>query len=66
VCRSIFRIPTSIPDLADKSKLEFGQSTMKMVTPPIVPTIATIVRNKIQASLRRLRSGGASRHGGEA
>ena len=31
-----------------------------MMTPPVVPTIAAIVRNKIQASPRRLRSGGAS------
>jgi hypothetical protein len=54
-------------DLADKSKLEFGQSTIMMTTAAIVPTIPTIVQNKIQASLRRSRSGDAScRGGGEA
>jgi hypothetical protein len=38
-----------------------------MMMPAIVPTIAAIVQNKIQTSLRRLRSGGAwCRGGGEA
>jgi hypothetical protein len=35
-----------------------------MMTPPAVPAIAAIIQNKIQASLRRRRPGGASCRGG--